>query len=90
MLQDKLIMHAVHLGIGFPVRAIVPGYVGARNVKWLGRINASHEESQSHWQVCKAVGCVLKRGVWPVLRRCRTDVVAPRLPRDTFTALCWH
>ena len=62
MLQDKLIMHAVHLGIGFPVRAIVPGYVGARNVKWLGRINASHEESQSHWQVCKAVGCILKKG----------------------------
>ncbi|XP_056418311.1 sulfite oxidase, mitochondrial isoform X2 [Hyla sarda] len=35
---------------GFPLRAIVPGVVGARNVKWLGRIVVSKEESSSHWQ----------------------------------------
>ena len=35
---------------GFPVRAVVPGIVGARNVKWLGRIILSEEESDSHWQ----------------------------------------
>ncbi|XP_059611744.1 sulfite oxidase, mitochondrial isoform X2 [Phlebotomus argentipes] len=35
---------------GFPVRAIVPGTVGARNVKWLGRVYVSSEESDSHWQ----------------------------------------
>lgn len=35
---------------GFPVRVIVPGVVGARNVKWLGKIIISEEESQSHWQ----------------------------------------
>ncbi|XP_062843222.1 sulfite oxidase, mitochondrial isoform X2 [Trichomycterus rosablanca] len=35
---------------GFPVRVVVPGVVGARNVKWLGRIVVSSEESQSHWQ----------------------------------------
>ncbi|MCJ8744448.1 hypothetical protein PDJAM_G00118830 [Pangasius djambal] len=35
---------------GFPVRVIVPGVVGARNVKWLGKIVLSEEESQSHWQ----------------------------------------
>ena len=35
---------------GFPVRVIAPGIVGARNVKWLGRIIASEEESDSHWQ----------------------------------------
>ncbi|XP_006815733.1 sulfite oxidase-like [Saccoglossus kowalevskii] len=35
---------------GFPVRVVVPGFVGARNVKWLGRITISDEESQSHWQ----------------------------------------
>ncbi|XP_046731150.1 sulfite oxidase, mitochondrial isoform X1 [Silurus meridionalis] len=35
---------------GFPVRAIVPGVVGARNIKWLGKIVISEEESQSHWQ----------------------------------------
>lgn len=35
---------------GFPVRVIVPGVVGARNVKWLGRIIVSTQESKSHWQ----------------------------------------
>ncbi|XP_015226029.1 PREDICTED: sulfite oxidase, mitochondrial [Cyprinodon variegatus] len=35
---------------GFPLRVVVPGVVGARNVKWLGRIVISAEESASHWQ----------------------------------------
>lgn len=35
---------------GYPVRAIAPGVVGARNVKWLGRIELSKDESDSHWQ----------------------------------------
>ncbi|XP_040162077.1 sulfite oxidase, mitochondrial isoform X1 [Anopheles arabiensis] len=35
---------------GFPVRVIVPGVVGSRNVKWLGRIVVSRAESSSHWQ----------------------------------------
>ncbi|KAF3856499.1 hypothetical protein F7725_017222 [Dissostichus mawsoni] len=35
---------------GYPVRAVVPGTVGARNVKWLGKIIVSAEESSSHWQ----------------------------------------
>lgn len=35
---------------GFPVRAVVPGVVGARCVKWLGRVVLSEEESTSHWQ----------------------------------------
>lgn len=35
---------------GFPVRAICPGIVGARNVKWLSKITISNVESDSHWQ----------------------------------------
>ncbi len=35
---------------GYPLRVIVPGVVGARNVKWLGRIVISTTESDSHWQ----------------------------------------
>lgn len=31
-------------------RVIVPGVVGARNVKWLGKIIISPDESSSHWQ----------------------------------------
>jgi len=35
---------------GYPLRVIVPGTVGARQVKWLQRIVLSREESQSFWQ----------------------------------------
>ncbi|XP_023689510.1 sulfite oxidase, mitochondrial [Paramormyrops kingsleyae] len=35
---------------GFPVRVVVPGIVGARNVKWLDKIVLSEVESSSHWQ----------------------------------------
>lgn len=35
---------------GWPVRVIVPGVVGARNVKWLGAVRLRESESDSHWQ----------------------------------------
>jgi sulfite oxidase len=35
---------------GFPLRAIVPGHVAARSVKWLSHISLSDEESSSQWQ----------------------------------------
>lgn len=35
---------------GFPLRAIVPGHVAARSVKWLKQITLSDEESSSQWQ----------------------------------------
>lgn len=35
---------------GYPVRAIVPGVVGARNVKWLATIVTSKEEYAGFWQ----------------------------------------
>lgn len=35
---------------GYPVRAIVPGTVGARNVKWVAKIVASNVEYDGQWQ----------------------------------------
>lgn len=35
---------------GFPLRALVPGTVAARSVKWLNKISLSEEESSSQWQ----------------------------------------
>lgn len=35
---------------GFPVRLVVPGYVGVRNVKWVNRIILSDQESTGPWQ----------------------------------------
>jgi sulfite oxidase len=35
---------------GYPVRAIVPGWIGARSVKWLGRINLLEGPSDNYFQ----------------------------------------
>ncbi|QDZ17568.1 sulfite oxidase [Chloropicon primus] len=35
---------------GYPLRAIVPGVVGVRNVKWLKSITLSSEEAEGPWQ----------------------------------------
>ena len=35
---------------GFPLRAVIPGTIGARNVKWLGHIVASKNEYSGFWQ----------------------------------------
>lgn len=35
---------------GYPVRVIIPGVVGARQVKWLNKITLSDKESTCHWQ----------------------------------------
>ncbi len=35
---------------GFPVRAVVPGWIGARSVKWLGRIEVTAEPSPNYFQ----------------------------------------
>lgn len=35
---------------GYPLRAVIPGHVAARSVKWLQKVVVSDEESQSHWQ----------------------------------------
>ncbi len=34
---------------GFPLRAIVPGYIGARSVKWLSKITFSDRPSPNHY-----------------------------------------
>lgn len=35
---------------GFPLRVIVPGYIGARSVKWLGEISVQSEPSANYFQ----------------------------------------
>jgi DMSO/TMAO reductase YedYZ molybdopterin-dependent catalytic subunit/predicted heme/steroid binding protein len=35
---------------GYPLRLIVPGYAGIRNVKWLKKIELSNEEAEGPWQ----------------------------------------
>lgn len=35
---------------GYPVRAVVPGYVGVRSTKWLQEIRTSGSEAEGSWQ----------------------------------------
>jgi sulfite oxidase len=35
---------------GFPLRAVVPGWIGARSVKWLGRIVLREDPSRNYFQ----------------------------------------
>lgn len=35
---------------GYPVRFIIPGFIGVRNVKWLKKIKISYEEAQGSFQ----------------------------------------
>jgi sulfite oxidase len=35
---------------GFPLRAVVPGWIGARSVKWLGRITLLEQPSSNYFQ----------------------------------------
>lgn len=35
---------------GYPLRVIVPGYLGIRNVKWINRIELATEEAEGPWQ----------------------------------------
>jgi sulfite oxidase len=35
---------------GFPLRAVVPGWIGARSVKWLGRISVRMDPSTNYFQ----------------------------------------
>src|SRR5690606_3085371 len=36
---------------GFPIRLVVPGYVGARSVKWLSKITVTYQECENHYYV---------------------------------------
>jgi sulfite oxidase len=35
---------------GYPVRVVIPGYVGVRNLKWLSKIVVSEDEASGPWQ----------------------------------------
>eukprot|EP00128_Syssomonas_multiformis_P002547 Colp12_sorted_trinity150504_noHs@35332 len=34
---------------GFPIRLVIPGFIGGRMIKWLGKINVTTRPSESHY-----------------------------------------
>merc|ERR1719399_1682230 len=52
---------------GAPVRVVVPGVVGVRNVKWVGRISTSKEEAEGTWQ-----RGIAYKGFSPMIKSCES------------------
>ncbi|MEO8499251.1 MAG: molybdopterin-dependent oxidoreductase, partial [Planctomycetota bacterium] len=59
---------------GFPIRTVVPGYVGARSVKWLGKIIVSDRPSTNHYVA----------GAYKVVTEGTDDEWAAAPPIETF------
>ncbi len=49
LLADRMNGAALPAEHGFPLRAVIPGFIGARSVKWLGRIVVSDRSSDNHF-----------------------------------------
>jgi len=49
VLADQMNEQPLSPDHGYPLRTIVPGYVGARSVKWLGKIVVSDKPSPNHY-----------------------------------------
>jgi sulfite oxidase len=50
LLASELNGAALSAEHGFPLRAMVPGWIGARSVKWLGRITLLEQPSANYFQ----------------------------------------
>ncbi len=59
---------------GFPVRTVVPGYIGARSVKWLGKIIVSDRPSTNHYVA----------GAYKVVTEGTDDELAAAPPLENF------
>jgi sulfite oxidase len=49
LLADRMNDEKLTAEHGFPLRTIVPGYIGARSVKWLSKITLSDRPSPNHY-----------------------------------------
>ena len=49
LLVDRMNDQALTPDHGYPLRTVVPGYIGARSVKWLGKIVVSDRPSPNHY-----------------------------------------
>ncbi len=50
LLADELNGAPLPAAHGWPLRLVVPGYIGARSVKWLGRLTLQADQSANHYQ----------------------------------------
>jgi sulfite oxidase len=65
---------------GAPLRALVPGAIGARSVKWLGRITVTDRESDNYFQ--QRAYRMLREPVPGAPRDVRTGTAMEAIPRN--------
>lgn len=41
----------LHPDHGYPVRLLIPGYIGGRMIKWLSKITVTEDEGQNHYHI---------------------------------------
>eukprot|EP01083_Nonionella_stella_P216485 778079_1 len=73
---------------GYPVRAIVPGVLGARSVKWLGHIRVSPDMSPALWQQGPAYRMYPAEVTWENIDQ--AEKPAPIEEWPVMSAICSH
>jgi nitrate reductase (NAD(P)H) len=63
---------------GYPIRVIIPGWIGGRSVKWLTRIAVTEDESDNYYHYFD--NRILPPQVRPRSRSAPSRAVLPRLP----------
>merc|ERR1719359_2753198 len=51
MLAFMMNSELLHPDHGYPVRLLIPGYIGGRMIKWLTKISVTEEEGENHYHV---------------------------------------
>ncbi|KAH9893279.1 hypothetical protein C8Q73DRAFT_827907 [Cubamyces lactineus] len=77
--MNRRVLHPDH---GYPLRVVIPGYVGGRQIKWLKRIWVTKEPNRSHYHIWD-------NKVVPSFIDSKTHPLARTFFEDESTA-CWE
>ncbi len=88
LLVDRMNGQALTPDHGYPLRTVVPGYIGARSVKWLGKVVVSDMPSPNHYlahayKVVKSTDPIDWTEAGPIYRYPINGAIASPEPAET-------